>query len=571
MKVVLKRYNVADASEHRMDRIGKLFQLKVVLEKGGHFDGIYRKIQMKPIKIAKSGASGEFVVEQALLILKWGGELTHAGIQQAENLGKTFRASIYPSSKGLGLLRLHSTYRHDLKCYSADEGRCLMTAASFLKGLLDLDGELPPILNSIVINNEESQQLIEHTEEDSEDQKTIKNQLSTLLNYDGKLTDIYRSLVSEAPSEYIRVKIEEIGNPVKLLKHVCELVKEYTGGLKRMLCHDEQDESYLILKYPYPRPESMVELNQLIPCEEIKGAEASAMCDERRKKIIEMKEEDKQRICGCEKESLVLMYKRWKKLDKDFYSKRLSRYNISKISDVNDGVRYDALHNGYLKNPTMIDLCRSVGLLNEFVTPLEFGLTIQQKVTVAAKETKKLLKKITRDLLWWEQGHTQTLAVTKEFSAEQASWSSNRLDASMSSGLVNSAWRHVRTRLYFASASHLYAIFNVLNFGLDSMLLDKTADKAVMDELKNINVLDYLSYVIIRLYEDLSLPSVSPDDKPRIERLETVQTGTSGESRKQLRPTLWGRTGPRPAHSASHLHKQDADARCTRRGLIMMK
>jgi len=23
-----------------------------------------------------------------------------------------------------GLLRLHSTYRHDLKCYTSDEGRC---------------------------------------------------------------------------------------------------------------------------------------------------------------------------------------------------------------------------------------------------------------------------------------------------------------------------------------------------------------------------------------------------------------------------------------------------------------
>jgi hypothetical protein len=23
-----------------------------------------------------------------------------------------------------GLLRLHNTYRHDLKCYTSDEGRC---------------------------------------------------------------------------------------------------------------------------------------------------------------------------------------------------------------------------------------------------------------------------------------------------------------------------------------------------------------------------------------------------------------------------------------------------------------
>jgi len=41
-----------------------------------------------------------------------------------------------PSAKGGGLLRLHSTYRHDLKVYTSDEGRCQKTAASFLKGLL---------------------------------------------------------------------------------------------------------------------------------------------------------------------------------------------------------------------------------------------------------------------------------------------------------------------------------------------------------------------------------------------------------------------------------------------------
>ena len=32
---------------------------------------------------------------------------------------------------GFGLLRLHSTYRHDLKIYASDEGRVQMTAAAF--------------------------------------------------------------------------------------------------------------------------------------------------------------------------------------------------------------------------------------------------------------------------------------------------------------------------------------------------------------------------------------------------------------------------------------------------------
>ncbi|XP_058771120.1 inositol hexakisphosphate and diphosphoinositol-pentakisphosphate kinase VIP1-like isoform X1 [Vicia villosa] len=49
-----------------------------------------------------------------------------------------------------GLLRLHSTHRHDLKIYSSDEGRVQMSAAAFAKGLLDLEGQLTPILVSLV-------------------------------------------------------------------------------------------------------------------------------------------------------------------------------------------------------------------------------------------------------------------------------------------------------------------------------------------------------------------------------------------------------------------------------------
>ena len=89
------------------------------------------------------------IVTEALLILKWGGVLTHAGRRQAEILGQRFRSVMYPG-ESVGLLRLHSTYRHDLKIYSSDEGRVQMTAASFAKGFLDLEGDLTPILASLV-------------------------------------------------------------------------------------------------------------------------------------------------------------------------------------------------------------------------------------------------------------------------------------------------------------------------------------------------------------------------------------------------------------------------------------
>ncbi len=100
----------------------------------GTFTGINRKVQFK--LLSKKDRDG---APQLLLILKWGGEQTSKGQQQAEELGRAFRI-IYPGGEGeyaglpgSGFLRLHSTYRHDLKVYASDEGRVQMTAAAFTK------------------------------------------------------------------------------------------------------------------------------------------------------------------------------------------------------------------------------------------------------------------------------------------------------------------------------------------------------------------------------------------------------------------------------------------------------
>ncbi|WZZ49110.1 hypothetical protein YC2023_049217 [Brassica napus] len=61
---------------------------------GGNFSGIYKKVQLKPLKWDGEGEEERPV--EALMILKYGGVLTHAG-------------------ERTGLLRLHSTYRHALK------------------------------------------------------------------------------------------------------------------------------------------------------------------------------------------------------------------------------------------------------------------------------------------------------------------------------------------------------------------------------------------------------------------------------------------------------------------------
>jgi hypothetical protein len=44
-------------------------------------------------------------------------------------------------------------------------------------------------------------------------------------------------------------------------------------------------------------------------------------------------------------ESLLLVYKRWKKLANDFYDKDKDLFDVSKIPEIFDMIRFDANHN----------------------------------------------------------------------------------------------------------------------------------------------------------------------------------------------------------------------------------
>ena len=115
------------------------------MHRRGPFGGLNRKLQVKTVRAAEGGR-----LEEALLVAKWGGELTEAGRAQAERLGRSLREQLSRADGADNLLHLHSTFRHDVKFYSSDEGRVQLTAAAIAKGLLELAGELPPILVSLI-------------------------------------------------------------------------------------------------------------------------------------------------------------------------------------------------------------------------------------------------------------------------------------------------------------------------------------------------------------------------------------------------------------------------------------
>lgn len=76
----------------------KLVQLKYILEKD-KLEGLSRKVQLKPLKseqrVDSKTKKVTTIVTEALFILKWGGELTHSGVNQALHWGQEFRERMY--------------------------------------------------------------------------------------------------------------------------------------------------------------------------------------------------------------------------------------------------------------------------------------------------------------------------------------------------------------------------------------------------------------------------------------------------------------------------------------------
>jgi inositol hexakisphosphate/diphosphoinositol-pentakisphosphate kinase len=129
------------------------------------FSGLNRKLQMKPRTwIEEDTPDGDTITKcsELQLIVKWGGDLTKLGEKQAVRLGNRLRTELYPSNRDGGILRLHSTFRHDLKIKTSDEGRVMKTAAAFAKGLLELEGDIPPILVSLVHKEKDSLHMVRH-------------------------------------------------------------------------------------------------------------------------------------------------------------------------------------------------------------------------------------------------------------------------------------------------------------------------------------------------------------------------------------------------------------------------
>ena len=159
-------------------------------------------------------------------------------------------------------------------------------------------------------------------------------------------------------------------------------------------------------------------------------------------------------------------------------------------------------------------------MLCRVIVPMEYGMTTNQKVEVGLKVITPLLKKIHHDLLWWMSPNTNGLK-SSSFESENREWDKQGLNEEKAGDLVKSSWRHIRTRLYFTSASHMYTLLNALKLGADRTLFEP-GDTEAQAKLDRILRMDFLSSFVFRLFENLS---TEENDKSRFKLEIMVNRG----------------------------------------------
>ncbi|ORX89342.1 hypothetical protein K493DRAFT_383047 [Basidiobolus meristosporus CBS 931.73] len=363
------------------DRV-KLEQLKLILENKSSLTGT--KVQIKPSFNKKTGH-----FEKLVLVVKWGGEFTHAGLHHTKEVAENMRNDLAILNKKLF---------DDVRIYSSSERRVVATAEVFGRTFLDtpqLEKDFVQIRGDMLDDSDAAKEPIEQAKK--------------------QLKEIMKATTREEIPELITIP-KKIENLAEFLKETVDLLSTFRATMHA--------------------------------------------------NFASMDVEHIQRTWCCS-ETPGLFKERWEKIFHDICDPGYENFNPSKVSELYDSLKYDALHNREFLEVIFVrpeehgqigqirELYRRAKILFDIVAPQEFGITPDEKMEIGSLTSIPLLNQIVSDL------------------------------EDIRSGTSPSA------RFYFTKESQLHTMLNVVfGSGLPTKLT-----RADLEEL------DYLTQITFELYE----------------------------------------------------------------------
>ncbi|KAI6232981.1 Inositol hexakisphosphate and diphosphoinositol-pentakisphosphate kinase [Aphelenchoides fujianensis] len=158
------------------------------------------------------------------------------------------------------------------------------------------------------------------------------------------------------------------------------------------------------------------------------------------------------------------------------------------------------------KETEAYDISKIPDHMADVVVPQEYGITEESKISIAQRVCTPLVAKIRGDL------HR---CVQSQDDQENEGESLTRLDPRASEG-VATPMRHVRTRLYFTSESHIHTLMNLLRYG--GLCPSSEKWQRAMKFLSGVAEFNYLSQLVLMVYESTD-EGKDPMDRFHIELL----------------------------------------------------
>jgi inositol hexakisphosphate/diphosphoinositol-pentakisphosphate kinase len=192
----------------------------------------------------------------------------------------------------------------------------MKTAAAFAKGLLELEGEIPPILVSLVHKETNSLHMLDPSgnkevrKELEKCKEKINMHLQKDIDFDTTTVKEHEALVGPASLTSLHDAFKKLGNPRKTLFKIHKVIGELISQLEEMLgMMASGDES------------------------RIEGGEG-----------LRGKDETDTALSGVKLykgETLLELTERWRLLYNKLYDEEKDEFDLSRVPDVHDNVRFE--------------------------------------------------------------------------------------------------------------------------------------------------------------------------------------------------------------------------------------